>query len=68
LDLQDHDGLAGDCGGAVLEADDLAVLGDVDGLDLADARAGDPDLLVLDDEAAVVEDRADLVRAVPAKI
>ena len=50
------DGLARDRMRAVLEADDLVVARDVDRLDAADARAGDPDLLALDDEAAVVED------------
>ncbi len=39
----------------------LALEGHADGLDLADLRAGDPDLFLLDQEARVVEDRADEV-------
>ena len=46
-----------DCGLAVFVAVDFARQGDADRLDFADVGAGDADLLALDHEAAVVEDR-----------
>ena len=45
----------------------LVVLGDVDRVDRADAHAGDLDVLAGDDEAGVLEDRADLVARRPRR-
>ncbi len=56
LDVEDGHRLAGLGVPASLEADDLVVARDVDGLHRADRRPRDPDLLVGDEEGAVVED------------
>ncbi len=48
---------------APLEADDLVVAGDVDGLHRSHCRSGHPYLLARNDERAVVEDGTHLVGA-----
>jgi hypothetical protein len=73
VDPHHDDRLAGDRLAAALEArvrglevpaaDDLVLAGDVDVDDLADLGARDPHLLPGDQEAAVVEDRPNLIRA-----
>ena len=60
FDLHHDHRLAGDrFGVAVFEAVDFARQRDADRFDFADVGAGDPHLLALDHERAVVEDRAD---------